>query len=35
VALGGRMTRPEAERLQKTARSSGLPGDTFVRNFPD
>jgi hypothetical protein len=33
VALGGRMTRPEAERLKLQARSAGLPRDTFVRNF--
>jgi hypothetical protein len=35
VSLGGRMTLPEAERLQKEARSKGLPRDTFVRNFKD
>ena len=33
VALGGRMTRSEAQRLQQRAISSGLPPDTFVRNF--
>jgi hypothetical protein len=33
VALGGRMTRSEAVRLQEQAISSGLPPDTFVRNF--
>jgi hypothetical protein len=33
VALGGRMTRGEAVRLQQQAISSGLPPDTFVRNF--
>ena len=33
VALGGRMTLAQAERLQKEARSKGLPQDTFVRNF--
>jgi len=33
VALGGRMTRTEAVRLQQRAISSGLPSDTFVRNF--
>jgi hypothetical protein len=33
VALGGRMTLAQAERLQKEARSKGLPRDTFVRNF--
>ena len=35
VALGGPMTRPEAERLWQAARSSGLPRDTFVRNFTE
>jgi hypothetical protein len=33
VALGGRMTRTEAVRLRERAISSGLPPDTFVRNF--
>jgi hypothetical protein len=33
VSLGGRMTLGEAERLQKDARSKGMPKDTFVRNF--
>ena len=33
VALGGRMTLSEAERLQKVARTKGAPRDTFVRNF--
>jgi serine/threonine protein kinase len=33
VSLGGRMTLAEAERVQKDARSKGLPRDTFVRNF--
>jgi len=33
VSLGGRMTLAQAERLQKEARSKGLPQDTFVRNF--
>jgi len=33
VALGGRMTRTEAVRLRERAISSGLPSDTFVRNF--
>jgi hypothetical protein len=33
VALGGRMARLDAERLQRTARAAGLPRDTFVRNF--
>jgi hypothetical protein len=33
VALGGVMTRSEALRLRSTARGSGLPKDTFARNF--
>jgi hypothetical protein len=33
VALGGRMTRSEALRLQQEAISAGLPPDTFARNF--
>jgi hypothetical protein len=33
VSLGGRMTLPQAERLQKEARAKGMPRDTFVRNF--
>ncbi|MBZ5586095.1 MAG: SPOR domain-containing protein, partial [Acidobacteriia bacterium] len=35
VALGGRMTREEAERLRKQARAKGLPRDTFVRNYAE
>lgn len=34
VAIGGRMTLPEAERLRRQARAAGLPRDTFVRNYP-
>ena len=33
VALGGRMSKNEAVRLRERAISSGLPSDTFVRNF--
>jgi hypothetical protein len=33
VSLGGRMTLAEAERIQRDARSKGLPKDTFVRNY--
>ena len=33
VALGGPMTRPDAESIQRRARQSGLPRDTFVRNY--
>jgi eukaryotic-like serine/threonine-protein kinase len=33
IALGGPMTRPQAEALQKRARQSGLPRDTFIRNY--
>jgi len=33
VALGGRVTREEAERIEKTAKADGLPRDTFARNY--
>jgi len=33
VALGGRMTREEAFRLQRRALAQGLPRDTFARNY--
>lgn len=33
VALGGPMTRPDAEAIQRRAKQSGLPRDTFVRNY--
>jgi eukaryotic-like serine/threonine-protein kinase len=33
VSLGGRMTREEAERLQRTARGKGLPRDLYVQNY--
>jgi hypothetical protein len=33
VALGGRVTRAEAERLERRAKSQGLPRDTFARNY--
>jgi hypothetical protein len=33
VALGGPMTRPDAESTQRRAKQSGLPRDTFVRNY--
>jgi hypothetical protein len=33
IALGGPMSKPQAESLQKRARESGLPRDTFVRNY--
>jgi len=33
VALGGPMARPDAESLQRRAKASGLPRDTFVRNY--
>jgi hypothetical protein len=35
IAIGGRMTRQEALRLQKTARASGLPHDTYIQNYSD
>jgi hypothetical protein len=33
VALNGPMTREDALRVQRAARSKGLPRDTFVRNY--
>ena len=33
IALGGPMSRPDAVALQRRARESGLPRDTFVRNY--
>ncbi len=33
VALGGRMTRPDALRLRQQARGKGLPRDIFVQNY--
>ncbi len=33
VALGGSMTRQQAEELLRRARNSGLPRDTFMRNY--
>jgi hypothetical protein len=33
VALGGPMTRPDAESTQRHAKQSGLPRDTFIRNY--
>jgi hypothetical protein len=33
VALGGRMKHEEATRLQRKARSLGLPRDTYVQNY--
>jgi len=35
VALGGRMTRQEAQRLQRKARSAGLPRDTYIQNYSE
>jgi hypothetical protein len=35
VALGGRMTREDAVRLQRKARGSGLPRDTYVQNYSE
>ena len=35
VALGDRMTRDDATRLQRKARSMGLPRDTFVQNYSE
>ena len=33
VALGGRMTREEAVRLQREALAKGLPRDTYAQNY--
>jgi hypothetical protein len=33
VALGGRMTREDAVRLQHSARGKGLPRDLYVQNY--
>lgn len=33
VALGGAMSRPEAENTRNLARQAGLPRDTFARNY--
>jgi hypothetical protein len=33
VALGGALVKDEATRLQRKARSIGLPGDTYIQNF--
>ena len=33
VALGGRMSREEAEVMRRKARAEGLPRDTYVRNY--
>jgi hypothetical protein len=35
VALGSRMTREEATRLQRKARGLGLPRDTYVQNYSE
>jgi len=35
VALGGRMNRVEASRLQRKARGLGLPRDTYVQNYSE
>ncbi len=33
ISLGGPMSEPEAKALQQRARRSGLPRDTFIRNY--
>jgi eukaryotic-like serine/threonine-protein kinase len=35
VSLGGRMTREEAVRLQRSARGQGLPRDLYVQNYSE
>ena len=33
ISLGGPMSEPEAKALQQRARRSGLPRDTYIRNY--
>jgi hypothetical protein len=33
ISLGGPMSEPQAKELQQRARSSGLPRDTYIRNY--
>lgn len=33
IALGGAMSRDEAENIRNSARRAGMPRDTFVRNY--
>jgi eukaryotic-like serine/threonine-protein kinase len=33
VSLGGRMTREQAERVQRNAKGKGLPRDLYVQNY--
>lgn len=33
IALGGPVTRDQAERLRQKARAEGMPRDTFIRNY--
>ena len=35
VALGGRMSREDAVRLQKKARTEGVARDVYVQNYVD
>jgi hypothetical protein len=35
VALGGRMTREDAVKLQKKARGLGMPRDTYIQNYEE
>jgi hypothetical protein len=35
VSLGGRMTREDAVRLQRSARGKGLPRDLYVQNYSE
>ena len=35
VALGGRLTREDAARLQGRARAAGLPRDTYIQNYAE
>jgi hypothetical protein len=35
VSLGGRMTREDAVRLQRSAKGKGLPRDLYVQNYSE
>jgi hypothetical protein len=35
VALGGRMTREDAVKLQRKARGLGMPRDTYIQNYAE
>jgi hypothetical protein len=35
VALGGKMPREDALRVQRRARGMGLPRDTYIQNYTE